>query len=839
MNDSRPPSRRPSPIDRLTAASLAHPWKFLGVALALSLVGGALAAHLEIRSSFEELLPSDVASVREIKQLVKRVGGDGTVFVNIQWDGSKEGLAAAEALAPELARDYLALGPREIRAVEWNVRPVERWYADHWPLFLDLDDIRQAHDRLVKELGKAKAEVNPLLDLGLDGPDAAAPEAPVNLQGVDLLDPSKPMPREEVAKRFARYRDGFMVSSTDPSLLLVVRPAGTSLDVAQTRVLLDKMRAVADRHQAELSAHGLRIGFAGSFPSFVAEYEAIIGDVFSTFFACVGVILLSLVIFYRDLRSMAALGLAVLSGVAVTFGITWLVIGYLNTQTAFLGAIVVGNGINYGLIYLARVGQLRRRGVGLAEACHEGAREAAQATLLASLATAVSFGTLIVAANRGFRHFGIIGGMGMLLCWAATFALLPALLSVFEKVRPFRARARGDVIPARVRVLEKVFARPRAIAVTFAVLTVASAALFLVRLPHQMEHNLDNLTNEMKGHETLREQNRLANSALGKSSSSVLALLPDRHAADAYCDVIRMRQKDPRWSDVIEGCDTVSSVVPREQGPKLELLRDIGRRLTARVLSRLPAAQAARARSIRADLLAQRPVTDAEAPPSLLDRFRERDGSIGGIAVITARPGAKLELEPNMRRFVAAVRDVPVGGRKYDASGETVIFADLLSNIEREGPLTTGLSFLGVFLLVVIFFRRARSAARVLVSLVVGVVLMGGVASLIGLKINFFNFIAYPITFGIAVDYGANVAARMLSRGSVLPALAEVGPAVALCSWTTIVGYGSLLFSINRALRSFGWYAMLGEFTTIVTALLLLPALRILFAHIPERGRDA
>ncbi|HZZ84835.1 MAG TPA: MMPL family transporter [Anaeromyxobacteraceae bacterium] len=841
MNDTSHAPSRPSLIARLTAASLAHPWKFLAGALALSLVAGALAARLEIRSSFEELLPSDVPSVREIKQLVKRVGGDGTVFVNIQWDGAKEGLAAAEGLAPQLAREYLAMGPKEIRAVEWNLGPVQRWYGEHWPLFLDLADIRQAHARLVEELGKAKAEVNPLLDLGLDPRDAGEGkgEPPARVEGVDLLDPAKPMPREEVAKRFAQYPNGFMISRSDPSLLLVVRPAGTSLGVAEARVLLDKMRAVAERHRAELDAHHLRIGFAGSFPTFVAEYEAIIGDVFSTFFACVAIILASLVVFFRDLRSMATLGLAVLCAVAVTFGVTWLVIGYLNTQTAFLGAIVVGNGINYGLIYLARVGQLRRQGVGLAEACQEGAHEAAQATLLASLATAVSFGTLIVAANRGFRHFGFIGGMGMLLCWVATFALLPALLAVVEKVRPYRHRGRGDALPARVRVLEKVFARPRAIAWVFAALTLASAALFVGRRSRAMEHNLDNLTNEMKGNDALREQNRLANSALGKSSSSVLALLPDRRVADGYCDVIRTRQKDPRWSDVVEGCDTVSSVVPRDQEAKLELLGDVARRLTDRVIGRLPAAQAERARSIRADLLAQRPVSDADAPPSLLDRFRERDGSVGGIAVVTARPGAKLELEPNMRRFVAAVRDVPVGDRKFDASGETVIFADLLSDIEREGPLTTGLSFLGVCLLVVLFFRRARQSARVLVSLFVGVVLMGGVAAAVGLKINFFNFIAYPITFGIAVDYGANVAARMRSRGSVLPALAEVGPAVALCSWTTMVGYGSLLFSINRALRSFGWYAMLGELTTILTALLLLPALRIIFAHIPERGEGA
>jgi predicted RND superfamily exporter protein len=86
----------------------------------------------------------------------------------------------------------------------------------------------------------------------------------------------------------------------------------------------------------------------------------------------------------------------------------------------------------------------------------------------------------------------------------------------------------------------------------------------------------------------------------------------------------------------------------------------------------------------------------------------------------------------------------------------------------------------------------------------------------------------YPITFGIAVDYGANVLARMCARRNVLPALVEVGPVVALCSWTTIIGYGSLILSLNRALRSFGWYAMLGEVTTLVTALLMLPAMALL-----------
>jgi uncharacterized protein len=124
------------------------------------------------------------------------------------------------------------------------------------------------------------------------------------------------------------------------------------------------------------------------------------------------------------------------------------------------------------------------------------------------------------------------------------------------------------------------------------------------------------------------------------------------------------------------------------------------------------------------------------------------------------------------------------------------------------------------------YFQDARLSVLVLASLTSGVLLMAGITAAAGLKINFFNFIAYPITFGIAVDYGANVAARVRERsGAVVESLAEVGPAVVLCSWTTIIGYGSLLLSMNRALRSFGWYAIIGEATTLLTALLLLPAL--------------
>jgi len=823
------------PIAALTRASLRHPGRFLVSATLLFALSSWLTVKLfgDIRSSFQELLPADMPSVQQIQELVRRVGGDGSVLVVVESLDGAAGLGRAEAMARALVEDYLALGPGVIRSIEWNVRDTEAWYADHWPLFLGLDRLTEARDALARAVAEHKRRANPLA-LGLDAEETGRDTLVVAREFEPWLDLHQPLPRDRVRESFARYRDGMLVHPDGASVTLNVRPTGTSLGVAEARALVERMRAVAERHRPELDRDRLRVGFGGSFPLFVAEYSSIVGDVRNTALLTLGLVLGSLFLFFRDVRSTLSLGVAVLTGVAVTFAVTWFAIGHLNTQTAFLGAIVLGNGINYGIIYLARVRQLRRAGVGLEPACLAGARAAWRATLLASAATSLSFGILVLAANRGFRHFGIIGGIGMLSCWVFTFLLLPALLAVWERLRPVRAGARpGPRASAVPGWLERLFARPRTMVAGFALLTVGAGALFLHSLPVAIERNLKNLTNELRGQDTLLRDHDRAQAALGKSISGAVALLDSPEEAEAFCAVVRRRVEDPRYHPVIQGCETVRSVVPADQEAKLGVIRDLARRLSDAVIDSLPEEQRPRARAVRDDLRAQGPLGLDQAPHSLLDRFRERDGTVGRLAVVTAHPDAQLEEAPRLKAFVDGVRNVPVGARTVDATGENVIFSDLLQNIDREGPLTTVFSLLGVCLLVALFLRNGRTSAEVIATLVCGVVIMGGVAALTGLHINFLNFVVYPITFGIAVDYGANVVLRAEERrGAVLPALVEVGPAVMLCSWTTTIGYGSLIIASNRALRSFGWYALLGEVACLATALLMLPA----FLLVARRG---
>ena len=124
-------------------------------------------------------------------------------------------------------------------------------------------------------------------------------------------------------------------------------------------------------------------------------------------------------------------------------------------------------------------------------------------------------------------------------------------------------------------------------------------------------------------------------------------------------------------------------------------------------------------------------------------------------------------------------------------------------------------------------FRKGPYLAGVLFALAVG---CGGVACFLyfaDIKLNFLNFSALPITFGIGVDYAVNVAQRYeADRGtSILRVLRTSGGAVVLCSLTTMLGYVALVGSHNAAIRGLGAIAAVGELSCLLAAVLVMPSL--------------
>jgi predicted RND superfamily exporter protein len=155
------------------------------------------------------------------------------------------------------------------------------------------------------------------------------------------------------------------------------------------------------------------------------------------------------------------------------------------------------------------------------------------------------------------------------------------------------------------------------------------------------------------------------------------------------------------------------------------------------------------------------------------------------------------------------------------------VFADIVAAIENDGPRVTAIAALGIVVMVSLLVGRNRRAVAVLVATAAGSLLMVAACALLGLKVNFLDFVALPITLGIGVDYAINVAHRHHHEGvpDPLSTLRTSGSAVFVCSLTTIIGYGSLLGSDNAGIRSFGLAAIIGEVTCLAAALLLCPAL--------------
>jgi hypothetical protein len=210
-------------------------------------------------------------------------------------------------------------------------------------------------------------------------------------------------------------------------------------------------------------------------------------------------------------------------------------------------------------------------------------------------------------------------------------------------------------------------------------------------------------------------------------------------------------------------------------------------------------------------------------PRSFLAGLREKDGTVGKTVLVYPRPSDTLWRADAIHEFVKELRST---GR---AAGSIPLSDDIIGSISRDAPIASLASFVGVILIVLVILRGRRAALYVIGSLFVGVLWLAGATMLFHVKINFCNFVAYPITFGIGVDYSVNVMTRYVQDGErdLTGAVRSTGAAVGLCSLTTIIGYSSLLLAKNRALYLFGATAVLGEVACLTAAVVALPALLV------------
>jgi uncharacterized protein len=809
----------------------------VAVLLAVPATVRTVSLYRHLRSEVEELLPRESRSVRALDEMRKRIPGLEYLGVGVD-TGRAENIPAGERFLDDLAARIGAYPPGMVREVRTGSGAERKFVEDHAPLYLDLADLKEALRRIeTRRDYEVAKEQGALLDDDDDGRSPASPEPGQNLDGAPSLDLSDIESKYDKKLGDRKAESGRFSDAKDHLTLLFVEAGEFTTGADQARALLERVQAdIRSLGGTGHYARGMRVGYSSDIAISVEEREALEDDLSVSSVLVVVLEIAVLVVYFRWWRSIVVLFPPLLLATVYAFGLASLPpfrVTALNSNTAFLGSIIVGNGINVSIVLLARYREARRTGASVDDALVTGVWGAWLGTIAAAFAAATSYASLILTEFRGFRQFGYIGCAGLVGSWVTAFVLIPPLLKWLDTdglgaTSPALPERRSGIMGRVVWVVER---WPVAIVAIAATMTAASAIVVSrFDASTQIEHDLSKLRRVDTWDSGDGYWGRRVDNLLGRYLTPTV-VLSDTPAESAQAEhTIRASAESGTLAPFVASVRSASDVLPPDQAAKLAVVASIRDALTPKIRSLVEPGRLEKLEKILGPE-GLTPVGVDDLPHSFTAGLRERDGSLGRAVLVYPRSTGALYRAKEIHGFVDELRRS--GGR---VAGSIPLSDDMIRSISRDAPIASLVSFLGVIAIVLVVLRARRASLYVVGSLIVGVLWLAGAAMVLRIKMNFCNFVAFPITFGIGVDYAVNVVTRYVQDGErdVTGAVRSTGAAVGLCSMTTILGYSSLLLAKNRALYLFGFTAVLGEVACLTAAVVALPALLVTLARLKK-----
>ncbi len=767
----------------------------------------------DVHAGLQELLPDDAPSVRALQEIHARVGGVANLFVIARSPDP----AVNRRFVTELAARLRARRVPQARSIQDGVRDERRWIQDHAALLLPSARFEPLMADVETAVRRSHDAANPFfVDLGDETPAQAWDRITAALE------------RESQATD--RFPNGYLETPDGRTVVLGIALRGSEVDIEPSEALLGAVRAEVSALRPRYPA-GLQVAYNGEVVNLTEEHAAILADVSLSsilVFVVVGALIVG---YFRSLRGVAAVLLGLYPGLLLTFALGRLSGSFLNSNSAFLGSIIAGNGINYPLLYLAYY-RAQSVDVPRPRAIAAAARQALPGTLAAAATASAAYLGLAAATFRGFSQFGWLGGVGMLTTWAATFVMMPITIAWLD---PPRQGARVTVAQRRVGDF---FARPGlslsvAAGVVLLVAVVAAVGVRRAWREGTYDMNLLNLRNSQSLRTGGASWDATISRVFGVWINPVVALVPDGSLREPVArELRRVMLAGPR--PVAERVETIDQYVPAadEQSARIARLARLRTDLADVPPERIPA----RARPFIDAWLAPgnlRVITLADVPRALSRPFTEVSGRTDQMVLLFPSLRINYNDGRNILRFVSALSRarLPPG---TVVGGGFVFMAEIIRLVRAEAPrVVLTVCLLVALVLVPIFGRRPARVPVVVGTVALVAVSAQAVMFAVGVRLNMLNFAALPITIGVGADYVVNLLGAMDAFGvDARRACVRMGGAILLCSLTTVVGYTSLLLAHSGALRSFGWAAVLGEVMAATTVLLVLPAV------LPSRGRE-
>ncbi|HEY1614399.1 MAG TPA: MMPL family transporter [Rhizomicrobium sp.] len=568
----------------------------------------------------------------------------------------------------------------------------------------------------------------------------------------------------------------------------------------------------------------------------------------------------------HSVRLILAILFTVFAGLAITTAIGLFAVGSFNVISVAFVALFVGLGVDFGIQFCVRYRAERHNRDDLDLALRQAGSGVGNALTLAAAATAAGFYSFLPTSYSGVAELGFIAGSGMLVTFALSITLLPALLKVL------RPGGEPDTIGySTLAPLDDFLRRHRTSVTTGALVLALICVASLSRLT--FDFNPLDLRNQAS-ESVATALDLISNPQTSPNTIDVLA-----PSADAARRMSRALAALPSVSQVLN----VTSFVPDDQAAKLALIGDaanlldptlnpfvtrpppsnpetvVALRETAAKLqaagarapgnSGAPALQLARelnvlatgSQTLRAHAetafipglkamldqlrmaLSARPVALQTLPKSFSNDWVTSDGKYR----LQISPAGNANNTSVLTEFTREVRIIAP-----EATGAPISIQESARTIVRAFIQAGALSFLSIAVLLFLALRRTRDVAIALAPLVLAGVLTLGSCVIIGLPMNFADIIALPLLFGIGVAF--DIYFVMAWRSGMQNLLrSPLTRAVILSAGTTASAFGTLWLSTHPGLASMGELLAISLGWILACVLFFLPAL---LAQVTARG---
>jgi predicted RND superfamily exporter protein len=406
-----------------------RPW--LVVILSLLFLVGSIwtAMGLRVDDDLKVLLPPHAQSIERLEALKARMGNQSDLVISVQSPSRDANLTAAAAIAERLrARD-------DIRFVVF--RQDRTFFETNLLLYLGLDDLLDLRRRVIERI---QTEVRNELSLGFDDDEDEAPKAQAATGEKTDTDDPLDMGEDELRKRYGIDEQMPEYFETDEGRVIVVtaRPVTGTTDVSFVRTLVAGVEADIAALKPTSFHPEMVVNLEGAYPGRLGNISSIAGDAARGGSVAVVLLILCLLFYFRSPRAIPLVMVPLITSVVAALAYADLRYGFLNLVSAFIFAVLLGMGIDFGIHILGRYEHERMRGHSRPDATRIALGTTGASTSAGAFSTIGVYCCLMVADFQGFAQFGELAAIGVLLALVGVILFMPAFITLVERWRPWR-----------------------------------------------------------------------------------------------------------------------------------------------------------------------------------------------------------------------------------------------------------------------------------------------------------------------------------------------------------------------------------------------------------------